>query len=69
MFAIDKLTQTEKLHMMEALWRDLSANCAAVVPDWHGQALAQAEVAVASGAAQMVDWADAKNSLRRHSRS
>ena len=69
MFAIEKLTQTEKLRMMEALWRDLSANCDALVPSWHGQALAQAETAVANGTARMVDWAEAKNILRQRVQS
>jgi len=66
MFAIEKLSRAEKLRMMEALWRDLSANAAEFAPSaWHGDALRQAETDLASGSARMVDWAEAKNILRQ----
>lgn len=70
MIAIEKLSRAEKLRMMEALWRDLSTDSAGLAsPQWHGQALQAAQDAVASGQAQWVDWAGAKDELRRRARS
>jgi hypothetical protein len=69
MLAIDKLSRTEKLRMMEALWRDLAADVGDFSsPPWHAQALREAETAAADGSARMMDWADAKNLLRRRAR-
>ncbi|MEJ5207186.1 addiction module protein [Denitratimonas sp. CY0512] len=66
MITIENLSRMEKLRMMEALWRDLSANANELAsPAWHGEALQQAEAALAGGTARMVDWADAKEMLRK----
>jgi hypothetical protein len=66
--AIEQLSRAEKLQMMEALWRDLSGDEAALVsPDWHEAALKEAEQAVATGEARFVDWAAAKDILRKGS--
>lgn len=65
MLTLDRLTRTEKLQLMEALWDDLSADVDALPsPAWHGQALAAAQDALASGQAQFIDWAQAKRTLR-----
>jgi hypothetical protein len=70
MIALEKLSHTEKLRMMEALWRDLSTHAEPLAPvAWHGAALEQAEAALASGSARMVDWGDAKDMLRQRARS
>ncbi len=70
MIAIDQLSRTEKLRMMEALWRDLCADAEPLAPiAWHGTALQQAESALASGAARMTDWSDAKKELRQRAQS
>lgn len=70
MIAIEKLSRAEKLRMMEALWRDLSANADELVsPAWHGDALRQAESAMAAGEAVMTSWSDAKDRLRQRARS
>lgn len=70
MIAIEKLSRIEKLQMMEALWRDLSAHANDVAsPAWHGEALQQAEAAQATGTAHMVDWAQAKEMLRKRTAS
>jgi len=70
MIALEKLSRAEKLRMMEALWRDLSADSAALAsPAWHGEALQAAEDTVADGRAQLLDWAAAKDELRRRARS
>jgi len=65
MLALDKLTRTEKLQLMEALWEDLSANVDALPsPAWHGSALAAAQDALANGEAHFIDWGQAKRTLR-----
>ena len=70
MIAIENLSRIEKLQMMEALWRDLSADAGAFAsPAWHGDALHQAEAAQAAGTARMVDWAEAKELLRKRTGS
>jgi hypothetical protein len=70
MIAIEKLSRAEKLRMMEALWRDLRAS-AEPLPSmtWHGEALRQAESALANGTAQMMDWSEAKDALRKRAQS
>ena len=65
MLALDKLTRTEKLQLMEALWDDLSANAGALPsPAWHGLAPAAAQDALANGEAHFVDWEEARHTLR-----
>jgi hypothetical protein len=73
MTAIDiaALPVAEKLKLMEALWDSLCTPTDKGVesPPWHAAALKQAEEDLAAGTAQFVDWADAKESLRRNSRA
>jgi hypothetical protein len=70
MIALEHLSRAEKLRMMEALWRDLSAGTDPLPPQaWHGVALQDAEAALSSGSARMVDWLDAKDILRQRARS
>jgi len=73
MTAIDiaALPVAEKLKLMEALWDSLCTPTDKGVesPPWHAAALKQAEDELAAGTARFVDWADAKDSLRRNSRA
>lgn len=56
MFTLENLSRAEKLRVMEALWRDLSANAAGLTsPAWHNEALQQAETELSNGSARMVD--------------
>jgi len=59
------------LKLMEALWDSLCASTEKDVesPQWHAAALKQAEDGLATGTARFVDWAEAKNSLRRNSQT
>lgn len=61
----------EKLKLMEALWDSLCAQPDKSVesPQWHAAALKQAEDELAAGSARFVDWAEAKDGLRRNSRA
>ncbi len=62
---IGRLTRTEKLRVIEELWRDISrADDEYLSPDWHGEVLREREAAVNSGADEFVPWADAKKILR-----
>lgn len=64
---IANMTRTEKLSMMEALWDDLSRDPASLAsPDWHGDALKDAERAVADNQAGFVSWDAAKKTLRNN---
>ena len=64
--SIDDLTVTEKLHLMERLWANLSKNPSDVPsPDWHGDVLAKRLNAVENGDVEFVDWSDAKKRLRK----
>lgn len=70
MIAIEKLSRADKLRMMESLWRDLSADAGELAsPAWHEDALRQSEAALAAGDARMVDWDEAKDTLRQRTRS
>ena len=63
--AIESMTLTEKLALMERLWSDLS-RCPEDVPspEWHGEVLAERIVAVREGRMEFVDWDAAKKRLR-----
>jgi len=64
MSAIDQLTREEKLRMMECLWKDLSRDEHAFVsPSWHAGALREAELALADGETEFIDWEQAKKLL------
>ena len=64
-FAIDTLTVSEKLLLMERLWEDLSRRPLDVVPpDWHGDVLAERQAAVRAGRTSFVEWEAAKQRLR-----
>ena len=65
MSALETLTRTEKLQMMEALWDDLTHDGETYVsPAWHGDALRETEQAVRSGETDFIDWDAAKKLLR-----
>lgn len=67
---IAQMPVAEKLKLMEALWDSLSGrpgdNFSS--PAWHEQALNQAKGELATGNAQLVDWAEAKEQLRGRGR-
>ena len=61
----------EKLKLMEALWDSLCTQTDKSLesPPWHEATLKQAEGELAAGTARFVDWAEAKEGLRRNSRA
>jgi putative addiction module component (TIGR02574 family) len=60
------MTVAEKLQTMEALWRSLSADPAALEsPAWHEEELRQRGRKIESGEAKFIDWEKAKADIRR----
>ena len=65
MLSIENLTRTEKLRMMEVIWDDLSRDSESLSsPEWHAQALKEAERALAEKRTHFVSWDTAKKMLR-----
>lgn len=65
MLSIESLTRTEKLRMMEVIWDDLARDSVTLSsPEWHAQALKEAECAHAEDQANFVSWDAAKKTLR-----
>jgi hypothetical protein len=65
MLSIENLTRTEKLRMMEVIWDDLSRDAETFSsPEWHAQALKEAERALAENQTHFVSWETAKKMLR-----
>lgn len=63
--AIENMTVTEKLALMEKLWSDLSRRPQDIpFPAWHGQVLAERIAAVRDGRTDFIDWDVAKKRLR-----
>ena len=63
---IKRMSREDKLRAMETLWADLSRDEAAMAsPDWHGQALREAEELVRDGKADFSDWQVARRRVRR----
>jgi Putative addiction module component len=63
--SIKRLPRSEKLKLMETLWKELSrpdGNFES--PAWHAKALAETERRVAEGKEQVIDWETAKKKLR-----
>lgn len=62
---LDQMTTTEKLSVMESLWKDLSKNPDAYEsPDWHRDVLAERDARVEEGQEAFQDWDKAKQELR-----
>src|SRR2546423_15656249 len=63
---LKKMSRSEKLRAMEALWADLTAKGDQFdSPDWHADALGEAERCVKGGKAKFSDWQKAKERIRR----
>jgi hypothetical protein len=63
---IAKMSRTEKLQAMEAIWADLSkAEAEVESPAWHADVLRETEARVAAGQERIADWETAKRELRK----
>lgn len=62
---LDKLTNEEKIQIMEAVWEDLCKNVENFKsPAWHQDILKDREQRVNSGESQFKDWDQAKKQIR-----
>lgn len=64
--SVQRLSRSEKLKLMEFLWKQLSQpDDAFESPAWHATELAATEQRLAEGEEQVMDWDVAKEELRR----
>ena len=62
---LERMTVAEKLEAMEAIWESLSAQSADVpAPEWHDEVLADRKRRLATGAAPVSNWDEAKKRLQ-----
>ena len=61
---IQHLSLAEKLQVMEMVWEDLARRDEVEAPEWHKKLLIERERLIESGAAQFVDWEEAKKKIR-----
>ena len=63
---IEHLSKEDKLRIMEAIWEDLSKESDEIEsPQWHQEALQDAEERLKLGEEKTVDWQTAKKELRK----
>ncbi|MDR9419726.1 addiction module protein [Gracilimonas sp.] len=62
--AIDKLSLSEKIELMEKLWIDISASDDYAPPQWHHEELQKRRNAVKEGKVNYTDWEEAKTEIR-----
>ncbi len=60
------MTAAQRVELMEALWKIMSANTRDVEPpEWHAQVLEARERAIADGKTSFIDWNEAKAEIFR----
>ena len=61
---IEKLSDKEKLMLMEELWTSLrEPQVEYVTPDWHLSELEQREQSISENGSDFIDWNDAKKEI------
>ncbi|MDR3403585.1 MAG: addiction module protein [Chthoniobacter sp.] len=64
--ALDQMTFSEKLHLMETLWDDLTRKPDDFPsPAWHKEVLEESRRKAESGEEKFTDWEAAKAEIRR----
>lgn len=67
MQTIHQLPRSEKLQIMEYLWKELSEEDVKFEsPDWHKKALAETEERMIHEKEEVLDWNEAKSRLRKN---
>jgi len=67
MQTIHQLPRSEKLQIMEYLWKELSEEDVKFEsPDWHKKALSETEERMIYGKEEVLDWNEAKSRLRKN---
>jgi Putative addiction module component len=63
---IEQMTVTDKIRLMELLWRDISKDPNNVeVPDWQRKLLEDRDQALANGKTEFIDFEDAVAEIRQ----
>jgi hypothetical protein len=63
---IEEMTPSQRVELMEALWKAMSKSRAEVEPpEWHRKVLDEREKALNDGETQFVDWEEAKADILR----
>lgn len=60
-----RLTDAERLDLIEAIWESLDDKDEIPSPDWHEKELRLREEEIASGKAKFIKWEDAKADIVR----
>jgi len=64
---LEQLTLAQKLDLIETLWDDISKDDKALEsPGWHVAVLQDRQKALEAGKAQIHDWEEAKERLKRN---
>jgi len=64
---LSQLTLAQKIHLMEAIWEDLSRGEDALIsPPWHEEILKDRESALTAGKATVSKWQEAKARIRKN---
>ena len=60
------MTVTEKIRLMELLWRDISKDPENIpIPDWHKRILEERDGALSNGKTEYIDFEEAIADIRR----
>ena len=63
---LKKMSLEEKFMAMEAIWADIVHNSPDFPsPSWHEKILKERDAKIQTGEDQLIDWEDAKESLRK----
>jgi putative addiction module component (TIGR02574 family) len=66
---VSDLPLSEKLNLMELLWKEISQNEEAVeVPQWHKELLDEREAKIRKGEAKFIPWEEAKRQIDQRCR-
>ena len=61
---LDKMTNEEKIIIMEKIWKDLYQNNAIESPLWHKEVLESRKKDIKSGKEKILDWKEERNNIR-----
>lgn len=64
--ALEKMSVTDKIQVMESIWDDLCSRADKVAsPPWHREILAERETAIQRGEDEFEDWESAKRDITK----
>ena len=61
---LDKMSNNEKIMLMEEIWEDLYKNNAIDSPLWHSDVLKKRKKGIKKGKEKILDWNEEKNNIR-----